>query len=212
MRIAYYAIFQYEPDGIDITFPDFPECLSCAFDEEEAKFMARDVLELVLHGMLPQDLPEATPREKICLTEDQKAVWIETELEVRDGKLFAPDVRELDSYDGPEFVSLYRPVGQAELDLIAQSGYRAYPPRLPEQPIFYPVLNKRYAREIAERWNKKSADSGFAGYVTTFDIDSDFVSRYPVQTVGASYHQELWVPAEELEEFNRHILGKIRVI
>ena len=48
---------------------------------------------------------------------------------------------------------LYRPVGTAELELITESGFTRFPPRLPEQPIFYPVLNERYAREIAERWN-----------------------------------------------------------
>ncbi len=109
-------------------------------------------------------------------------------------------------------MQLFRPVGQAELDLIAASDYRAYPPRLPEQPIFYPVLNERYAREIAERWNRKSADSGYAGYVTTFEMDDEYISRFPVQTVGAHYHQELWVPAEELAEFNRHIVGKIQIL
>lgn len=107
---------------------------------------------------------------------------------------------------------LYRPVGQAELDLIIATDYSSYPPRLPEQPIFYPVLNEKYAREIAEKWNKKSADSGYAGYVTTFQIDDDYISKYTVQTVGASYHQEFWIPAEKLEEFNRHIIGKIHVI
>jgi len=107
---------------------------------------------------------------------------------------------------------LYRPVGQAELDLIVASDYRSYPPRLPEQPIFYPVLNEKYAREIAEKWNRKSADSGYAGYVTTFEIDNEYISRFDIQTVGASYHQEFWIPAEELEEFNRHINGQIQVI
>lgn len=107
---------------------------------------------------------------------------------------------------------LYRPVGQAELDLIIKAEYRSYPPRLPEQPIFYPVLNEKYAREIAEKWNKKSADSGYAGYVTTFEIDDEYISKYDVQTVGASYHREYWIPAEELEEFNRHIIGQIEVI
>ena len=107
---------------------------------------------------------------------------------------------------------LFRPVGQAELELIIQSDYREYPPRLPEQPIFYPVLNERYAREIAEKWNRKSADSGYAGYVTTFEIDDGYISKFPVQTVGAGYHQELWVPAEELSAFNRHIIGKIRIL
>ena len=47
-------------------------------------------------------------------------------------------------------MTLYRPVGLNELDLIAQSGYRRFPPRLPEQPIFYPVCNEGYAVESAE--------------------------------------------------------------
>lgn len=107
---------------------------------------------------------------------------------------------------------LYRPVGEKELMLIADSSYKAFPPRLPEQPIFYPVLNKRYAIEIAEKWNTKDKNSSYKGYVTEFEVDDDYISRYEVQTVGASYHKELWIPAEELAEFNSHIIGKIRVI
>ena len=107
---------------------------------------------------------------------------------------------------------LYRPVGQAEYDLIAQSNFTSFPPRLPEQPIFYPVLNQQYAHEIAEKWNTRYADSGYKGYVTRFRIDDAFISRYAVQTVGAGYHQELWIPAEELEDFNRHIIGTIEII
>ena len=107
---------------------------------------------------------------------------------------------------------LYRPVGQAELDLIIAADCRSYPPRLPGQPIFYPVLNERYAREIAEKWNKKSADSGYSGYVTTFEINDTYISQFEIQTVGASYHQEFWIPAEDLAEFNRHIIGKIEIL
>ncbi|MBE6932716.1 MAG: hypothetical protein E7464_05000 [Ruminococcaceae bacterium] len=107
---------------------------------------------------------------------------------------------------------LYRPVGQAEYDLIAASGFTAYPPRLPEQPIFYPVLNARYAREIAEKWNRRYPDSQYTGYVTSFEIDDGYVSQFLVHTVGASYHQELWIPAEELEKFNAHIIGTIQII
>mgnify|MGYP003291436638 FL=1 len=107
---------------------------------------------------------------------------------------------------------LYRPVGQAEYDLIARSDFTRFPPRLPEQPIFYPVLNQQYAHEIAQKWNTRYADSDYKGYVTRFQVEDTFVARYPVQTVGAGYHQELWIPAEELEEFNRHILGKIEII
>ena len=107
---------------------------------------------------------------------------------------------------------LYRPVGQAEYTLIAQSDFTAYPPRLPEQPIFYPVLNQRYAREIAEKWNWRYPDAQYTGYVTTFEIKDDYIAQFPVQTVGASYHQEFWIPAEELENFNRHIIGKIQIL
>ena len=107
---------------------------------------------------------------------------------------------------------LYRPVGQIEYDLIVQSNFTKYPPRLPEQPIFYPVLNERYAREIAEKWNRRYPDSQYTGYVTTFEIDDAYISQFPVQTVGSSYHQELWIPAEKLPEFNRHIIGKIKIV
>ena len=109
----------------------------------------------------------------------------------------------------PATTNLYRPVGPAELELIADSGWCAFPPRLPEQPIFYPVLNEEYAHQIARRWNAR--DQG-AGYVTRFAVDTEHLTRYPVQTVGSSMHQELWVPAEELAEFNRHIRGPIEVI
>ena len=107
---------------------------------------------------------------------------------------------------------LYRPVGEQELALIRESGYTAFPPRLPEQPIFYPVLNEQYAAEIAGKWNTKDPASGFKGYVTRFEVDDGFLSRYEVQTVGRSCHQEYWTPAGELTEFNRHIVGKIEVI
>jgi hypothetical protein len=106
---------------------------------------------------------------------------------------------------------LYRPVGVRELELIAASGFRAFPPRLPGQPIFYPVLTRDYAASIAREWNPSDPASGYAGFVTEFDVDDDFATAYPVRQVGASQHRELWVPAEELPEFNRHIVGTIRV-
>src|SRR6185436_15540814 len=90
---------------------------------------------------------------------------------------------------------LFRPVGPAELALIAASGYREFPPRLPEQPVFYPVLNEAYARQIARDWNVP--DSG-SGYVTRFAVRQEFLSRYVPRTVGNADHQELWIPAEDL--------------
>ena len=103
-------------------------------------------------------------------------------------------------------------MGQAEYALIARTDFARFPPRLPEQPIFYPVLNQQYAHEIAEKWNTRYADSGYRGYVTRFEIDDTFAARYSVQTVGAGHHRELWVSADELEELNRHIIGKIEIM
>lgn len=105
-------------------------------------------------------------------------------------------------------VTLYRPVGPKELNLIEQVEWKAFPPRLPDQPIFYPVLNEDYAIQIARDWNVPASGSG---YVTRFSVDADYLSRFAVQCVGGQEHQELWVPAEELEEFNRHIVGCIEV-
>jgi hypothetical protein len=104
---------------------------------------------------------------------------------------------------------LYRPVGPKELALIAASGYREFPPRLPEQPIFYPVTNEEYARHIAEHWNVKQSG---AGYVTRFAVREEHIARYPVQQVGARVHTEHWIPAEELPDFNRNIVGLIEVV
>lgn len=105
---------------------------------------------------------------------------------------------------------LFRPVGLQELQLIAASGWHKFPPRLPDQPIFYPVLNFEYARQIAEGWNTKYNNPP-CGFVTKFIVQDDYVKHFEVQTVGGREHQELWVPAEELPEFNRHILGNISV-
>jgi hypothetical protein len=103
-------------------------------------------------------------------------------------------------------------VGQREHDLIEASGFRRFPPRLPEQPYFYPVTNEAYATQIARDWNTQDAASGWVGYVLRFRVQSEFLRRYPVRTVGASEHQEYWIPAAELAGFNDHIEGMIEPI
>ena len=110
-----------------------------------------------------------------------------------------------------EVIILFRPVGQNELNLIKESGYRAFPPRLPEQPIFYPVLSEEYATQIARDWNTKY-NASRCGYVTRFRVRAAFLQRYEVHTVGGSEHQEYWIPAEDLEEFNRNIIGSVEIV
>ena len=108
----------------------------------------------------------------------------------------------------PEIVTLWRPVGPAELKLIEASDMREFPPRLPEQPIFYPVTTRDYAIKIARDWNVSASG---AGYVTEFDVLAEFLRRYPIELAGGRAHQEYWIPAEELPEFNAAIVGQIRV-
>lgn len=110
-----------------------------------------------------------------------------------------------------ETTILFRPVGLKELELIRASEFREFPPRLPEQPIFYPVLSEDYATQIARDWNARLNEEK-VGYVTRFYVKSEYLERYDIQTVGGSPHQEYWIPAEELSEFNRNIVGKIEVI
>ena len=106
-------------------------------------------------------------------------------------------------------VTLYRPVGPKELKLIGASGWREFPPRLPDQPIFYPVTNQAYATQIARDWNVKASGAGF---VTRFAVKASYLGRFAVQTVGGAIHTEYWIPAEELAEFNANIVGLIEVI
>jgi hypothetical protein len=111
--------------------------------------------------------------------------------------------------DASEAVTLWRPVGPAELALIEASGMRAFPPRLPEQPILYPVLSEDYAVKIARDWNV--AASG-AGFVTRFEVRKSFLASYAVQEAGGRAHREYWIPAEELEAFNAAIVGPIEMV
>jgi hypothetical protein len=111
-----------------------------------------------------------------------------------------------------ETTTLYRPVGHKELDLIRDAGFRAFPPRLAFQPIFYPVLNEEYATQIARDWNTVDEASGFVGYVTRFQVRNDYLVQYDVHVVGGAQHVEYWIPAGELDEFNTNIVGAIEVI
>lgn len=107
---------------------------------------------------------------------------------------------------------LYRPIGLFEYQLIEKTSFTAFPPRLYWQPIFYPVLNQKYAEKIALDWNTKDQASGYIGYVTRFEMPDEYLTQFEVHTVGDDFCQELWVPAQQLEEFNQKIMGKIEVV
>lgn len=107
---------------------------------------------------------------------------------------------------------LFRPVGLKEMELITELGYNAFPPRLDWQPIFYPVTNQQYAEQIAFEWNTVDEFSGFIGIVTAFEVNKDFLEKYEIQNVGDKNHNELWIPSEDLTDFNSNIVGGIQIV
>lgn len=108
--------------------------------------------------------------------------------------------------------TLYRPVGEKEYVLIAESKFKAFPPRLEWQPIFYPVLNYEYACEIAYEWNTDDSFGNYLGIVTEFDILQTEFDKYKIENVGGSHHNELWVPSEALTAWNKAIVGEIKAV
>jgi hypothetical protein len=111
--------------------------------------------------------------------------------------------------ENPDIATLWRPVGLLELELIRQADMRAFPPRLPDQPIFYPVLSEEYAVKIARDWNVPASGSGF---VTRFQVQRSFLNGYRIEKAGGAAHSEYWIPAEDLDSFNRAIVGEIQII
>lgn len=109
----------------------------------------------------------------------------------------------------PATILLYCSVNQQELDLIAASGWLAFPPLRPEPPAFYPVLDEAYAAPIAHDWNGASCG---VGYVLRLALNADYAAQLPGQNVGTGQHEELRVPAEELADFNQHIQGRIEIV
>lgn len=108
--------------------------------------------------------------------------------------------------------TLYRPVGLKEMELIAETDYTEFPPRLEWQPIFYPVTNQLYAEQIAKEWNISDEFSGYCGIVTAFDVEEEYLQQFEIQNVGDENHNELWIPSERLHEFNQKINGKITIV
>jgi hypothetical protein len=113
---------------------------------------------------------------------------------------------------GPE-VTLFRPVGQGELDLIEATQWQAFPPRLDHQPIFYRVLTEEYATKIARDWNTKDTTSGSSGTYR------DLPSLTPRSTAG---HRSKARPVMRFGNggsapknsriFNAMIIGAIEVV
>ncbi len=140
---------------------------------------------------------------------DRSEEWARRYGEEACNRLIALITDDISNQMNDETVTLWRPVGPEELKLIEQSQMRSFPPRLPDQPIFYPVLSEDYAVKIARDWNVPASGSGF---VTRFKVRQHYISQYDVQEAGGIAHREYWIPAEEMSSFNDAIVGEIEVI
>ncbi len=87
VSISYCAIFQFENDGINIYFPDLPGCVSCAFSEEQADYMAEDALSLWLDDMRYEELPKPTPADSFVLKPGEKTVAVTVQIQVKDSHI-----------------------------------------------------------------------------------------------------------------------------
>lgn len=110
---------------------------------------------------------------------------------------------------GDDTVTLLRPTGPEELALVEPAGWSAWPPRLPEQPIFYPVLNEAYATKIARDWNMPR---GGTGYVTRFKLEKSYLDRYEVTRSAAASTWSTGDLPRELDDINEHLVGQIEVV
>lgn len=85
MKKDYYmypAIFAYDDDGISISFPDLSGCISCASNDEEALYMAKDALGLYLVCAEEDNeiLPIPTKLNEIHLKPNERAVLVEVNM------------------------------------------------------------------------------------------------------------------------------------
>lgn len=80
-KILYEALFEYADDGITVTFPDLPGCITCGATEKEALAMAQDALSVYIAAFgpqttlspLPADYPEPPEGTKVFFIEHETA-------------------------------------------------------------------------------------------------------------------------------------------
>lgn len=95
MYLQYCAVLEYDVDGINVSFPDVTNAITCGYSRSEAIHMAKEVLEIVLHGEKVSMLPAATPKEKIDVTDSAEIVEITITMQVKDGVLYGFGVRDI---------------------------------------------------------------------------------------------------------------------
>lgn len=76
----YFALFDFADDGINVTFPDLPGCITCGYTKDEAIEMAKEALMLYLEDMIEENIPRATQVNYSMLKPSEQVLLIEVQL------------------------------------------------------------------------------------------------------------------------------------
>ena len=108
-------------------------------------------------------------------------------------------------------MELYRPLCAEEYHEIEAMKFKGFPARNPDQPLFTALLSQEGASQIAKRMKvAKQADPTV--YVVSFLVDDAYIRQFPVQHTDDRNRRALWIPAEEMDILNQHLIGGIRVL
>jgi hypothetical protein len=105
-----------------------------------------------------------------------------------------------------ETATVWSPAAQAELDAIAESGWRAWP-QLPGQPAFRLGLDRAQATMVTREQN---VPRDGVGYVARLDLRREFLGRYAAGPDGGPEAGRYEIPAADLDGLNASIDGAIR--
>lgn len=108
-------------------------------------------------------------------------------------------------------MELYRPLCADEYHEIEALKFQGFPPRSGEQPLFTALLSQEGASQIAKHM-KVAKQTEPTVYVVSFLVDDAYIRQFPVQHTEDRNRRALWIPADEMDILNQHLIGGIRVL
>ena len=108
-------------------------------------------------------------------------------------------------------MELYRPLNADEFHEVEARSFRGFPPRPAEQPLFTALLSEEGASQIARHMRIAKACDNIV-YVVKFLVEDAYIRQFPVQHVQERNRRALWIPADEIDILNQHLIGDIRVL
>lgn len=108
-------------------------------------------------------------------------------------------------------MELYRPLSAEEYSQIAERQFTGFPPCRDGQQLFTLLLSQQGAEAIARRM-RIAKQSEPVVYVVSVNAEDAFIRQYPVQHKEDPDRRAVWIPADEVDILNQHLVGKIRLI